>query len=58
LALSDKFQKGAYTFEDFGILPHTAEETVHRFARLYRDGSFSDAPFEPLVKDYTFKGQD
>jgi hypothetical protein len=57
LTISDKIQKDAYTFEDFGILPHHAEETVHRFAMLYRHGSFSDAPFEPIVKDYTFKGQ-
>ncbi|KAJ3302840.1 hypothetical protein HDV03_004529 [Kappamyces sp. JEL0829] len=53
LTISDRFSADALTFRDLNILPHTAEETIHRFASMYRDGKFSDAPFLPLTKDYT-----
>jgi hypothetical protein len=55
LTISDKFDPNALTFDNFDIIPHTAEETVQRFASYYREGAFSNAPFEPIVKDYTTK---
>ncbi|KAJ3223665.1 39kDa subunit of ndufa9, NADH:ubiquinone oxidoreductase [Clydaea vesicula] len=34
--VSDSLQNGSLKFEDFGIKPHTVEETISRFVRMYQ----------------------
>nr|KAJ3418858.1 hypothetical protein HK105_007746 [Polyrhizophydium stewartii] len=54
LAISDKIgHPGALTFKDFDLSPHTIEETVTRFAAVYRPGELFDAPLEPVKNRYT-----
>lgn len=53
MTIDDVVHSDSVKFQDFDILPHTAEETIHRFAALYRDGAFSNAPFEPITKKYS-----
>ncbi|KAJ3309995.1 39kDa subunit of ndufa9, NADH:ubiquinone oxidoreductase [Boothiomyces sp. JEL0838] len=48
----------ALTFENFGIVPHTPEETIHRFVGMYRDDVFSGAPVNQLTKNYTIQESD
>ncbi|KAJ3254512.1 hypothetical protein HK103_007148 [Boothiomyces macroporosus] len=58
LCISDKFSPSALTFENFGIVPHTPEETIHRFVGMYRDDVFSGAPVNQLTKNYTIQESD
>ncbi|KAI8923553.1 hypothetical protein BC831DRAFT_403614 [Entophlyctis helioformis] len=51
--ISDVVSKNAITFKDYGVSPHTVEETVIRFAGLYRPGELHHAPFEPIKNAYT-----
>ncbi|KAH6569704.1 hypothetical protein BASA50_009699 [Batrachochytrium salamandrivorans] len=54
--ISDKITENSsdvLNFKDFGILPHTIEETVSRFVLNYRPGELYNAPFEPIKNRYT-----
>ena len=45
--------KSVLTFRDLGVNPHTVEETVQRFAIMYRPGELANAPFVPIQNKYT-----
>ncbi|KAJ3390886.1 39kDa subunit of ndufa9, NADH:ubiquinone oxidoreductase [Lobulomyces angularis] len=50
--VSDSLQNGSLKFEDFGIKPHTVEETISRFVRMYQSEDHIAEPLEPFTKKY------
>ena len=53
--ISDKLTPNALTFEDFQIKPHTAEEMIVRFVRLFRPVELQRAPIDRNIKSYAIE---
>ena len=55
--ISDKVSDNAMKFQDFGITPHTVEETVFRFIRMFRPVDLQRVPFDRNIKSYAIEGK-
>jgi hypothetical protein len=53
MTINDSFSSGALNFSDLNIEPHSLEETIIRFVRMYRPPEFANAPNDPLLRKYT-----
>ncbi|KAJ3286248.1 hypothetical protein HK104_009126 [Borealophlyctis nickersoniae] len=53
LYVSDTPTPDSITFDYFNIKPHSIEETVARFAGVYREGTKQLLPYNPILKKYS-----